>query len=599
MTDQTDTAPAIGRHLVEAGRSFEIPEGDLDAVVRRGGHRLHRRRRGFAGLTALALVAGTVGAVDLLEKKPEVSVSSTGGGLVRGDVGIVWRSVRPKSGLGFSGGSLSSPLSGATAPLYALSTAPGQAVPGPAQPRVAWRSDDGVEWTAVSALAQDLYLSDLASRDGRVYAVGTAPATAAIGGRSFSPLIVGWSDDGAKTWKREALPIDLTALSGGMARFQIGSTAVASGPAGTVVTATLGGTLDVPKLLPAGSTAPNGWAITATGVDLLGPQEADYCPEGWSMFRAAALAGRKVQLQAGEEPVQLPAGAPPPEMGSGKDDNGMPSEAFPLQCVRTDGEPVLVSPQEAHGVVASLTWDQLRVDGDLLRAVRRQPVAFVAPPGSDRFERVDLPAVDPVNGPVLLDAGDDGFDLVTTTADESSPDGRWAADIVSLHSADGRAWVRSSTGAGSQLWAAAAGRVGGVATILGQGPNGAVVLRSDGSGGWSSTPLAGALAAGVPEGSDLYLGSADIGPFGILATVSIIGKEAKVGSAPPSQPEHRVLVSRDATTWEDRSASELAGQPVDSVIRASVVGERATVAVSVHAKGRDKPAQIVLVGTPS
>lgn len=584
MTDRTDSPPQPDRlldhELGRAAYAYELPAGDLDVVLRRGGVRAHRRRRTLAGLTAVALVATTVGAIDLLDGGDrEVSVAS-GGGLARGDVGIVWRTVSPSSGLGYTGGPDAG--SGSAGPLYALSTAPGLASVNGPMPRVVWRSDDGVEWTAVAGQAKDLYLADLATGDGRVYAVGTGPATAAVGGRSVSPLLVGWSDDGAKTWNRELLPIDLAALSGRATRAGVVNTAVASGPAGTVVAGVLSATLDVPAVLPAGATAPNGWALTDTGVDVLGPEREVACPEGSAVppedkaMRQEKLARAGVAAGAGDE---------------------KPVEVGPSLCLRGDGTPVQVSPQDAYGVEASYTWEQLQVEGDLLRAVRSQPVAFRAAPGSERFERVDLPAVDQVGGPLLLDAGGGGFDLVTTTMSLDREEGTRTSGLTILRSADGRSWAQSLSAPGADVWAGALGRVGGVATIVGQGPTGAVLVRADGAGDWTGSPLIAALEAGVPDGAEMHVMSAAMGPFGIVVAVNLVSEE-RAGDRPP-EVEQRILVSRDGTTWGDHAVTDLAGRPVKGVIRASVVGERAVVAVSVTAKDGDRPEQIVLVGTPS
>lgn len=273
--------------------------------------------------------------------------------------------------------------------------------------------------------------------------MGTGPATAAAG-RPVSPLLVGWSDDGARTWERAALPVDLAAVASRTTRSAVRSTAVAAGPAGTVVVGVLDASLDVARSLPAGVSAPHGWAYSATGVDLLGPDRGAVCPQ--------------------------PESAPAPAKEAGTDPTG---EVQPAWCPAGDGsrEGAVVSAQDARGVTASFTWEQLGVDGDLLRAVRRQLVAFAAPPGSDRFERLEVPDVAHVQGPVLLDASEDGFQVVATTAA-----GIAEPQLVMLASPDGRSWT-----AGEPLpagWAAAAGRVGGVTTVVAQDGRGPVLVRA-------------------------------------------------------------------------------------------------------------------------
>ena len=564
MTDRRslDPAPDLEVDLGPAARSYDVPGGDVDAVVRRGRQRVHRRHRALAGLSVVALVAATTAGLELLGEEPGTTVRS-GAAVVRGDAGVVWRSVTPASGLGYA-----SEVDPA-APLYALSTAPGQADlrPNAMVPRVVWRSDDGVEWTPVSTLGTDLFVSDLSARDGRVYAVGTGPATAAVDGRRPTPpLLVGWSDDGARTWRNAPLPLDLDAIAARTTRAVVTGTEVAAGPRGTVVVGVLDALLDVKASLPAGVSAPDGWAFTAAGVDLLGPDRGPVCPAG--------------SFPPEDEVVVAKAPVPDPS-----------GEVHPLWCTTEDRQrPVVVSPQDLRGVTASYSWAELGVDGDLLRAVRRQPVAFFAAPGSERFERVELPELQPVQGPVLVDAGDHGFDLVTTTG-EYPPRGDAAANITVAASTDGRAWALSGALPAGELYAAAAGRVGGVVTIVAQRKDGAVVVRADGAGGWISTPLADAVDPEVRDGKDVHVVSAGVGPFGVVAAVAVASER---GTA-----DQRVLVSRDGRTWEDAGIEELAGRPVRSVIRAGVVGDRATVSVSVTPLVGDRPEQLVLVGAPS
>lgn len=555
MTDPlaADPAPAPDPDLDGAARAYDVPAGDVGAVLHRAHRRATRRNRALAALSVMSLVATAAVGVDLLDGERPTTLSS-GAPVVRGSVGMEWRVVTPASGLGFAASDAGSSL-----PLYAVSTAPGQAEVGAAAGRsdVVWRSDDGVEWTSVSVLDRDLFASDLSSRDDRVYAVGTGPATAAAG-RPVSPLLVGWSDDGARTWERAALPIDLAAVASRTTRSAVRSTAVAAGPAGTVVVGVLDASLDVARSLPAGVSAPHGWAYSTTGVDLLGPDRGAVCPQ--------------------------PESAPAPAKEAGTDPTG---EVQPAWCPAGDGsrEGAVVSAQDARGVTASFTWEQLGVDGDLLRAVRRQLVAFAAPPGSDRFERLEVPDVAHVQGPVLLDASEDGFQVVATTAA-----GIAEPQLVVLASPDGRSWT-----AGEPLpagWAAAAGRVGGVTTVVAQDGRGPVLVRADGAGGWATTPLDGLLEP--PAGSRVGLGSAAVGPFGVVASVVVAPVDDRGGDL-----SAYVLVSRDGRGWEVVDVDELAGRPVRNVVRTAVAGDRVIVAVSVTPTSGGRPEQLVLVGTPS
>ena len=581
MTDRSDARAPLTSDLAAAARSLDIPPGDPAAAVLRGGRRRQRQRRRLTALAVVAVVASVAGAVSVLDDPATQIDVATSPGLARGDVGVSWRAVTPDSGLGYA------PRLGSSAPLYALSTAAGQREVTDKEPRVLWRSDDGIEWTAVATATDDLFLSDLASSDDRVYAVGTGLAGASVGGqRAIPPLMVGWSDDGARTWAKARLPLDLDGLMGQTVRLSITGTTVASGPDGTVIAGVLDGALDVPALLPAGVTAPDGWSTTAKGVDILGPERDGVCPAG-------TLTPEAVMARQGENVKVVPREA---EVG----------EVYPTACIpeAEDATKLLgrenmvrMSPQDARGVVASYTWDQLGVDGDLLRAVRRQPVVFFAEPGSTDFGRVDLPDLDPVSGPILLDAGDRGFELVATTGTLMSFKGMEGVQVMVLHSEDGRAWT-AAPASGAALWASAAGRLGGVPTVIGQSADGAGMLRSS-DGGWTSASLASVLSD-VPAGANISLQHAAIGPFGAVAILAVQPQmtEAELMTRPPEM-EERILVSRDGTTWQEYKVDDLAGRPVRNIIRATVVGDRVAVTVSVKPESGDGSAQVVLVGTPT
>ncbi|MGH9154889.1 MAG: hypothetical protein ACRD1K_03345 [Acidimicrobiales bacterium] len=142
----------------------------------------------------------------------------------------------------------------------------------------------------------------------RLYAVGTGQATAAVGGRPVSDLLVGWSDDAGRSFQRSRLPVDLAAVAARTTRFSVGESEVAAGPTGTVVVARLYAQLNLNGLLPAGATAPNGWATSATGVDLLGPGIPPPCPDPKGHVTEATLV----------------APEPPPMKG--------PAEVGPTRC---------------------------------------------------------------------------------------------------------------------------------------------------------------------------------------------------------------------------------------------------------------------------
>ena len=542
--------------LTDAGDRLNVGTGDVDRVKARARARDRRRRRGVAVLTSVSLLAGA-GVVVLRngEAGDEGSpVAVVGASALRGEVPMRWEEIDPASGLGMArdvgfDGDLS-------APVYALSTAPGAADVGKTRPsRVVWRSDDGVEWTPSSTLGSDLYLSDLASTGSRVFAVGTAPATA-VAGRKISPPVLGWSDDGARTWTRADVDLSIATIASGSSSVMIAGSDVATGPKGTLALITVASTLDVPSRLPVGVTAPHGWALTADGVDVLGPVPEQPCPDGMTAEKG------------------VPGGDPSP-----------PAERQDLPCFR-DGEFVrLVPAQEVQGVTASYPWAALGVSGDLLRAVRRQPFAFFAPAGSTDFTRLELPAMEPVVD-VLVQARPDGYDVAAMTFDSG----------VTVLETDGTTWTSAPVPGGLQ-WVQAIGRLDGRVAMIGFAGSGSAIVRADGQGGWQTTDLTSAVDPSVTaDGGRAYVTAAGIGPLGAVVAVAVTSEDGR-----GEDTRHRLLVTRDGVTWSDTDVDEVAGRRTRGATRVLVSGDRAVVTAGVAPAdpANDPHEQVVLLGAPA
>lgn len=548
--------------LDTAAWRLDVPPGDVHRVMARGRARQRHRKAGMAVLSAVALLGGGSFVIRTGDG-PGTEVRSADS-VLRGDVPMSWRTVTPESGLGYARGFGS--RAGA-APLYALSTAPGTADLGkPSQSRVIWKSDDGIEWTAAKTFGPDLYLSDLAVAGERLYAVGTGQAVAAAaGGRKVSPVLVGWSDDGAKSWQRSDLDIDLGSISAVTTSQMVAATDVAAGPAGTVAVVLMTAVLDVRAVLPDGIEAPNGWALTREGVDLL---DSD-----------------TYECRIGNPPPNQ--GRPP---GRGRDEANRPGPVDPVPCFEGEDFVESISPQEAFGVTASYSWSQLGIDGDVLRAVLREPFVYFAAPDSNEFRRVDLPLADS-SFEVMVEAVDDGFDLAVTGALGPVPDG--ATKVTMFHSADGRAWERIGDATGLD-WVTAMGRLDGRPAMIGQTRRGAVLARSNGDGSWTSTELIRAVDPSITADSTVQPVAAGIGPLGAVVAVVVVNENEK-----PSQLTPRLLVTRDGETWSDSALDDLAGQKVRGVTRIVVAGDRALVTVGAASKDGDRLRQLVLVGSPA
>jgi hypothetical protein len=582
--------------LQRAAAVVDIPAGDVGAVVDRAQRRTRRRRRGVVAVSTVAALAIAATGVDLIGRDggddgTPLAVKSASG-IHTGDAGIRWERVDPRSTLGFS----TEPT--ASDPLYALSTAAGQANTGAAAVRqnVVWRSTDGVDWTAAATLGDDLYVSDLASNDGRIYAVGTGPATVRTGSgdETAGQLLVGWSDDQAKSWSKTQVPLDLRAIAQRASSVSFTQTDVAVGPKGVVAIAAVQADPDVAHLVPAGVTVAHGYAVTPTGIDVLGagtacPTDAPALPDAMAQKIATANRERAVTPQEKDKAAAAgAAGLMPAPKGA--------ERAYSSPCLDANGTARDATPQQVQGVDASYTWEQLGVDGDLLQAIEGVPFVFAAAPGSTDFHRVDVPAVRGVTS-VAVRADGDGFDLVGTAKDAAS-DG---PALVVLHSDDGNAWSETDARPQGVQWISGVGRVDGRIVVVGGTDDGGVVLVDNASGGWTSTRLRD-LAGDVPDGAQVDVMSAAVGRFGVVVTVAV---NPKPGADPSTRTErvdptqYVLLASRDAQTFSQQKVSDLV--PGDYVpASAYIAGDHAVVQLTEVNRAVDgkTAGHATLVGTP-
>ncbi|MEY2426103.1 MAG: hypothetical protein QOI61_1675 [Actinomycetota bacterium] len=558
--------------LAAAADGVQLTHGDLDVVIARGRQRRQRRQRVLSGVTAIAVVASVAAVMNL--RRDSGTPLATVPPMNQGNAGLEWEVQSTSSGLGMSG-----PGANGSGPYYALSTAAGQADVNKARPsRVVWRSDDGVEWTAASTLGKDLYLSDLSPNDGRVYAVGTAPGQAGVKRRG--DLVAGWSDDGGKSFSKRALPVDWNAIESVATSVSVLDTQVASTNKGTVATAVVQAALDVPRLLPNGVTAPDGWATTASGVDVLGPEkDATPCPDGYTTDKAV--------LETGGDSGRAAKIA---DANGRERDLPRQREVEPGWCFAEDGSDsgVSVTPQEMRGVVRSVTWDELGVIGDARLAASKHLFGFFADVDSTDFERVDLGDARTDVG--YLDADDAGFNLFASGVTYgSSP-----AGSVDMHSTDGKTWT-SVAGPSGLNWISAAGTVNGVRTVIGDSETGSVIARVDGSGGWSVKPLSNVIEN---DGRPVHTLAAGIGGLGVIVALY---PEAERTDRADAMPPTLLAYSRDGVTWENHPVEELAGHKVGVPLRVIVSGARAVVALSGGSSedGKATKPQTILVATPA
>jgi len=586
----------LDQQLRASAADLTVAPGDMDRVMARSHTR--RRRQTVASVTAVLLVAGTIAgtAIAAHHSRP-ITVAAEGNNatlgapaLAAGDGGVVWQSVDPHSALGYptavtAGGDL-----------YALSTAPGvthPTTPDSFLPRQLYKSADGVNWSTAAGPA-DTFVSDLSASTSLLYAVGTGPATVATGGAP--DLVVGSSANGGTTWTRESLPIDLAAIAAGTIGAPAENLQVTSNDSGVLVVAQVAGNLNVPKYLPAGVTAPNGWVITDTGVDLLGPIDTPACPAGMS----TSPPGVSVP------PTTVAPSPGPVEATDCWSDNGSsvtgvqgagitPGAASAAAKANfQDKAPATVVPPESnHPVVQSFTWAQLGIGGDLEHAALGEPSVFFSTDGTT-FHAVSLPDATALAGQYQqfqLAATSNGFAIgvnVTGTGPGVGQDLFW-------QSPDGTTWTEAPAAAANVAGLDAMGYLNGRLTVVSESANSDDGPSVDTLSGttWTDAPLSPLV--NPPSGTTVQTMTAGIGPFGIAVAVGIVPSSAADGGP---QVSDRLLFSRDGATWSSLVPDQLVGHTVYSLSGAIVTANRFLVTAALpNTNPQQATPEAILVGT--
>ena len=228
----------LADRLRRQARSLDIGATPVAAVVQRGRQR-RERRRVATGLAAVLVLSGTaIGTIQLLSQPTSHKVvpatdseagATTPDGTIAGNVAsdqltgvnridsnLAWNVVEPGSTEAL--GSViwdNSAVAGQTAPYFAWSTAPGKTVNQGFVPTL-YRSDDGIHWVpagGTSFTQPEVSIRGVGSRNGRMFAFGTAAATAPIPNGGGGEVVVDVSDDLGASWRNITLPFDLRGLA--------------------------------------------------------------------------------------------------------------------------------------------------------------------------------------------------------------------------------------------------------------------------------------------------------------------------------------------------------------------------------------------------
>jgi hypothetical protein len=582
MNDQLRTDLASGAD------TFDLPPGDLGTVVQRGRRRSRRRHQLTASLAAVAVVATTVAAVRAANPDaPTTKFATQDDAAHLGDSGIEWAAAgAPETAISAWSYRGTAELDGRT---YSLSTAPGKHETDQALPPVLWRSDDGVEWSQAPT-PTSFFPSRLAAGDGRLYAIGTGPATSATG----ASVHVGWSDGGDGAWQDRTLPIDTAGWARKVTDVFVLPVDVAAGHDAAVAVAGVSVDLDVPALLPAGETAPHGWYVADDGIDVLGA--GPECPAGTSPENPDPTARAKMAQATGSKDTTVVAAdgkataandgttvSPRRTAVPDRTVDAPTGRQYDSWCWSADGTGQSYAPTAGRGVTAHHTWAELGIAGDLLRAVQGQPFVFRGD-GSGRFERADVPEL---AGRAEVEATADGFVLAATGTPTKgvdpkggTADGEGRAPAL-LRSVDGRTW-QSGGNLPKVDDVLALGTVDGHLALVGSGPDGGTYAEL-GSAGWRTTSLNTLIDS--PKGG--WIGAAAIGPLGVVASL---------GQSKGDVSSTSIVASRDGRTWSRTPLDDLIGGPGD-VARIVIKDDRAVVTAVAYADGQ-KARQVAVVGTP-
>ncbi len=347
-------------------------------------------------------------------------------------------------------------------------------------------------------------------------------------------------------------------------------------------------------------TAPNGWAVTPTGVDLLARSTAT-CPAGTAVPSDAPSPSGQVDIvpcmptgSGAPSILKRLALAPPKDFSSPTATPASPRTPSGVTQVGPNGATQVgpnavsrvtppaaysvtqVTPQAAYGVSRSYTWAQLGISADVQRAVLGAPFAYYSA-GGTTFTPVTLPVAAEAAGQITIAADADGFTLAASGA---------LGPAYVLRSTDGTSW--STVGAplsGSD--AAAVGQLDGQVAMVSQDSTGIVLSTLSADGQWTNNQLDNSLLGGA---GSIGLDGAAFGPLGVVVLAS---------SSSNSATTNMVAFSADGTHWSAQPISQLVNTAA-TTFNPIVTATNVIVSVTLQTTSPSQvPQTVALVGSPS
>jgi hypothetical protein len=513
----------LADRLDRQARAVDIGDTPMATVMERGRQRGDRRRVAI-GLAAVVALSGTaIGTIQLLstprshriiastDSEPDESTTPavTVAGPVAGDdltpvnrvdSNLVWNAVEPGSSEAL--GSIiwdNTALAGQKPPYLAWSTAPGKTIsPNGQQDFIPtlYRSDDGIHWLPAggeSFTQPDISMRGVGTRNGRMFAFGTAAATAPIPNGGGGEVVVDVSDDQGGSWRNIILPIDLRGLASSTGVQSVGFQGDMVASAAGVVA------IGVP-------TVNIDQSIFSDGSGYYVPQREGAISVTYS---PCAGSGTATTIVGPAGYASAPAGTTPVEAASADTTTtnvGVPDPSSADACADS-------KPQQSDVI----PWTELGVDTSAVAAMFT-PRVFVSTDG-ETFVEGSFPALPGSYqiGQIDVSATDDGF---VATAQVYDPLGGFP--LAKLYtSSDGMTWSESDMPAGQY----------GVINVLADGT--IVAFGSDTTGmeaftavssdgvEWSEMTMASLIGGDDGKSAVLNVWVAGAGPGGITAVAGI------------------------------------------------------------------------------
>ena len=420
--------------------------------------------------------------------------------------------------------------------IYALTTAPNtRGMPIDQVPQAIFASTDGSEWTN-QVLPSDLWVQDLAERDGTLYAIGTAQGVDIRAGDDAT-VRIGTSDDDGVEWAYT--DIDLEAASpGGIPVGHVSSMAsIAAGEDAVVAAVNTQFFADYTAIVPEEFRGDAfGVMTTDEGISVV----------DWNAQNAAAM---ECEGQLAREARARGDAVAPDAVVTTTAIEGEPSaEPGAVDCDMVfRGNPGDIDQFVVHRAI----WAELGLERSPMFAE-----LFVSADGTE-FERVESPF--PGSGITQIVAVEGGF--VGTTVDTTAR--LW-------FSPDGRSWQEAS-GLPVMDWVVDAGMLDGRLVVIGSSMGRAAVASApDIDGAWTTHEL----PVGQADGVEQFVASGDVGSGSVALALQVLTPDGNLNQS-------MVLSTSDLVTWSESPLNEIVGPNNASVESLVVAGDRIDASVFI------------------